>query len=149
MSEPESKKSSTPSESASAGVVYPSTPLVTLPFESTSTGRSPRSPSALVSKTLSVNPASVTSKHPSPSLSRSNLLIKPSLSVSRSPSSVSRIPSLSSSKSTEFSIPSPSKSEFTFREPLADTIESWQAKVGVFITALYKNPLKDEETLFT
>ena len=56
----------------------------------------------------SVRPASCTSGHPSPSLSRSNLFGRPSLSKSSSVSSVSKIPSLSSSKSILSGIPSSS-----------------------------------------
>ena len=61
----------------------------------------------------SSKPASVTSKHPSPSESRSNQLGIPSPSISPPVSSVSKIPSLSSSKSSISTIPSRSLSDVT------------------------------------
>ena len=64
---PRSIKSYNPLEFKLSGSVYPSTPLVTLPFGSTVTGLGPSKESEL----LSVNPASITSLHPSASLSKS------------------------------------------------------------------------------
>ena len=66
--EPYSKKSCVKLPSLSTGSVYPSTPLVTTPNESTLTGLSPKIPSP----SPSVKPASITSKQPSPSASKSN-----------------------------------------------------------------------------
>ena len=106
---PFSKKSAVPDPSPSAGVEYvcPVT-LPSFPAQFASLHNLP-SPSE------SINPASSTSLHPSPSESISSLLGIPSPSVSRSfpPSSTSKIPSLSSSKSTLFFIPSLSGSEDT------------------------------------
>ena len=106
---PDSKKSATPVPSASAGAAYewPET-LPSVPAQFVSLH-------SLPSPSESVNPASSTSLHPSPSESRSSLFGMPSPSVSRlsPPSSVSRIPSLSSSRSSLFFIPSLSGSEDT------------------------------------
>ena len=114
----------------SRGVSYPSIPLVTLPFTSTYKSLGPSFPSPF----SSVNPASITSSHPSLSESRSKQLTIPSPSVSISqPSSSSSIPSLSESKSIKSGTWSSSVSligsTFTFAQ-LEYTIVS-QAKAGV------------------
>ena len=81
----------------------------------------------------------MTSLHPSPSESRSNLSLIPSLSVSKTeftpPSSSSKIPSLSSSKSSSFRIPSLSISRSISRSAIK-YVTSWQANAGVVTTSL-------------
>ena len=106
-----SRKSYTPFPSRSGGVPYewiPSPCDVTRPLEFTIKTGIPTIPSPF----SSVNPASITSLHPSLSESGSILLGIPSPSVSSSspPSLTSVIPSLSSSASNSSGILSPSVS---------------------------------------
>ena len=109
--------------------MYPEVLEITKPKESTVTGLSPSKPSPSESSC----PASITSKHPSLSESKSNAFGIPSLSVSPSPSSVSSIPSLSSSKSSISGILSLSLSGSTVSLASAENTGSEHNKADVII----------------
>ena len=115
-----------PSLSVSYGFFLPSPSVsggVTPPLEDVGTPFASTAPSILPFPSKSIPLDSLASVIPSPSLSKSKLLGKPSPSVSQvvedgeqaAFSIVSKIPSLSSSKSALSKIPSPSLSNSTVR----------------------------------
>ena len=89
---------------------------------------------------LSSNPASITSKQPSPSESGSKWLGIPSPSISVVSSLVSRIPSLSSSTSISSGIPSASLSGRISRSAGAESTPGSQANAGFLTVVLYMYP---------
>ena len=143
--------------SKSFGVVYPggftsllSAFFITLPWASTFTVLVNPVPNIPLSSG-SVRPASCTSGHPSPSLSKSRLLGCPSPSILLFPasSSVSKIPSLSSSKSTLSSIPSSSKSVKTVNVASPDGWFGRHTFAGTEASTLYLFPFIAFVTLLT
>ena len=113
---------------------------VTPPLEDVGTPFASTAPSILPFPSISIPFDSLASVIPSPSLSKSKLLGKPSPSVSQLAdgveqaafSIVSKIPSLSSSKSALSKIPSPSLSNSTVREVIGDT----QPFASVYLTVI-------------
>ena len=136
---PYSKKSYPPEPSLSAGVVYPSGADVTRPNVSTVTGELPSAPSS----SPSPKPASIASRQPSPSESRSKWLGIPSPSVSPSVSRLSRIPSLSSSRSISSIIPSLSLSRNIPTLIQSPPDSGRQEKAGSITDLLILTPSKD------